>query len=143
MSKRKSSKNYDQSQKAKKEFQRTSALAAYMLGDANRVFTKEELMEVMGNISDRAIREKLAEVANYYPIVATSDKKGYRLICFSDRDTPETLQALYDDCQHQLNELQCRIDNLKARMKPLRAMQEVILKTLMNSESNVEDCILK
>lgn len=130
MSKRASSKNYDQSQKAKKEFQRTSTLAAYMLGDANRVFTKEELMEVLGVHSDRGIREKLAEVANYYPIVATSDKKGYRLICFSDRDTPETLQALYEDCQHQLNELQCRIDNLKARMKPLRAIQEVMLKTL-------------
>ena len=98
--------------------------------DKDHVFTKDELIAHTG-YSDRAIRNQLAEIANYYPIIATSDKKGYRLLSFDESTSFSQLIAMYDEADHQLAELQSRIDALKARMKPL-----IAFKTKVNEEMN-------
>lgn len=98
--------------------------------DKDHVFTKDELVARTG-YSERAIRNQLAEIANYYPMIATSDKKGYRVLSFDENTSFSQLIAMYDEADHQLAELQSRIDALKARMKPL-----IAFKYKLNEEMN-------
>lgn len=130
------SKNYNQSKKSKEEFIRTSALAIYMKGDYTRIYTKAELQEVLSIKSDRAMREKLSELANYVPVVATSNRKGYQLLEINDDYDAKQLADIDDLATHEINELQCRIDNIKARMKPLVAIKKVIEKKQQEKELN-------
>ena len=124
-------KNYDQSKKAKEEFLQNSQLAQYMMGDPTRIFLREQLALVF-NESDRSIRNKVAEMANYVPVLSLSKDKGYRVLSFNDETPVEELVKMMEETQHQINEFKSRIDNLKARMKPLVALQKVIEKKLGN-----------
>ena len=124
-------KNYDQSKKAKEEFLEKSQIAQYMMGDPTRIFLREQLVLVF-DMSDRQIREKVAELANYLPVLSLSKDKGYRVLSFDENATNEELLKLQEDVQHQINEFKSRVDNLKARMKPLVALQKVIEKKLGN-----------
>ena len=124
-------KNYDQSKAAKEKFLENSAIAQYMMGDPTRIFLREQLALTF-NETDRNIRRKVAEMANYVPVLSLSKDKGYRVLSFND-DTPvEELTKMYEEVQHQINEFKARCDNLKARMKPLVALQKVIEKKLGN-----------
>lgn len=120
-------KNYNQSKKAKDEFLRKSALACYMKGKQNQLVTKEELQEQFF-MTNRALRLKIAEMANYIPVVSLSSNTGYKVVGFDDSTSTEDLVAMYEEIQHQINDFKSRIDNLKARMKPLVALQKVIEK---------------
>ena len=71
-------------------------------------------------------------MANYVPVLSLSKDKGYRVLSFDENTTTEELMAMYEDVQHQINEFRSRVDNLKARMKPLVALQKVIEKKLGN-----------
>jgi len=122
-------KHYDQSQKAKEEFLRTSALACYMKGEPDRVYTREELADAFST-SDRQIRMDVAELANYVPVISLSKKKGYRVLSFDENTPVEKLNEMLEDIDHQINEFKARCDNLKARMKPLVALKKVIEKKL-------------
>ena len=124
-------KNYDQSKKAKEEFLRTSPLACYMRGEPERVYTREELADAFST-SDRAIRRQVAELANYVPVLSLSNEKGYKVPSFDENTPLEKLQEMHEDIQHQINEFKSRIDNLKARMKPLVALQKVLEKKMGN-----------
>ena len=125
-------KNYDQSKKAKEEFLKNSTIAQMMMtGDPDRVFTREELVAITG-LSDRAIRNEVAEMANYVAVLSLSKDKGYRVPCFDENTPVEKLIEMTEELQHQINEFKSRIDNLKARMKPLVALQKVIEKKLGN-----------
>lgn len=118
-------KNYNQSKKAKEDFLRKSPIACYMRGDPKKVYTREELADLF-ETSDRQIREKVAEMANYLPVLSLSNGKGYRVLSFDDNTPVEDLVKMLDEIQHQINEFKARCDNLKARMKPLVALQKVI-----------------
>lgn len=124
-------KHYDQSKKAKEEFLRTSKIALIMSNEPERVYTREELAETLG-VSDREVRSQVAELANYVAVVSLSKGKGYKVPTFDENTPIEKLQAMHDEIEHQINENRSRIDNLKARMKPLVALQKVIEKKLGN-----------
>lgn len=118
-------KNYDQSQKAKRDFLEKSPLAQYMMGDPTRIFLREQLA-LHFETCDRVIREKVAEMANYLPVLSLSKDKGYRVLSFDENTPIEDLIKMNEEVQHQINEFKSRVDNLKARMKPLVALQKVI-----------------
>lgn len=124
-------KHYDQTNKAKKEFLEKSEIAQYMMGDPSRIFLREQLV-LHFDLDDRTIRNKVAELANYVPVLSLSDKKGYRVLSFDENTPIEELMKMSEELQHQINEFKSRIDNLKARMKPLVALQKVIEKKLNN-----------
>lgn len=124
-------KNYDQSKKAKEEYLQKSQIAQYMMGDPSRIFLREQLALVF-NMSDRSIRENVAKMANYVPVLSLSQEKGYRVLSFDENTPVEELIKMHDQMQHQINEFKSRIDNLKARMKPIVALQKVIEKKLGN-----------
>lgn len=62
--------------------------------------------------SERAMRMILSEISFYYPVIATSDRSGYRIA------TDEGDEV---DVQHTVNELLSRCKQLKKRCKPLIA----------------------
>ena len=124
-------KHYNQSKKAKEEFLRTSKIALIMSGEPERVYTREELAETLG-VSDREVRSQVAELANHVAVVSLSKGKGYKVPTFDENTPIEKLQAMHDEVQHQINENKSRIDNIKARMKPLVALQKVLEKKLGN-----------
>ena len=104
--------------------------------DKGHVFTKEELV-AKTNLSERAVRNQLSEIANHYPVIATSDRKGYELLSYDDSTSDDELKAMIAKAEHQLAELQSRVDALKARMRPLIAFREAGNKTLIDREFNV------
>lgn len=73
---------------------------------------KEELCYKY-SYSERAIRMILSEISFYYPVIATSDRRGYRIATDEDNDI--------NDVKHTVNELLSRCTQLKKRCKPLIA----------------------
>ena len=124
-------KHHSQTNKAKEEYLSKSPIAQYMMGDPSRIFLREQLV-LHFELDDRTIREKVAELANYVPVLSLSKEKGYRVLSFDENTPVEELVKMHDEMQHQINEFKSRIDNLKARMKPLVALQKVIEKKLNN-----------
>lgn len=118
------SKNYNQSKKAKEEFK--SELLDYMLEDKFKVYDKWELAAKY-DVTEREIRRRLEEIANYYPVIATSDKKGYAIAVWDENMDNESLIAVHEEIMHQIAEINSRIKNLKARLKPLIA-NHIVLK---------------
>lgn len=131
-------KRYSQSEKTKEEFLRTSLIALLMSGEPDRVFTKQELAETLG-LGIRAVRENVAELANYQAVIGLSCKKGYRLLTISDTTEPKKLAQYLELLDAQIAEHRSRVTNIKARMKPLIALRSVIIKKLQ--EGGVESAI--
>ena len=131
-------KRYSQSQKAKQTFLQTSLIALLMSGEPDRVFTKQELAETLG-LGIRAVRENVAELANYQAVIGLSCKKGYRLLTISDTTEPKKLAQYLELLDAQIAEHRSRVTNIKARMKPLIALRCVIAKKLQ--EGGVESAI--
>lgn len=73
---------------------------------------KEELCYKY-SYSERAIRMILSEISFYYPVIATSDRRGYRIATDDDDDIA--------DVKHTVNELLSRCAQIKKRCKPLIA----------------------
>ena len=100
-----------------------------MLELLQEVKEKSELSEIL-HISERAVRNEIAECSMYYAILATSDKKGYRLAKnISDLSGEELLVEL-DEVNHAIHEISSRIKCLKKRLKPLIAYKKVAEKKL-------------
>lgn len=129
-------KNYNQSNKVKESF--SNPLFDYLTLDINKnkSFDKWELA-AMFNTSERNIRKQYEEIANYYPVVATSDKKGYKLVTW-DSDMPtDALEETEQELLHQINEIESRIDNLNARLKPLIA-NRIKIREVIDSKSTAQ-----
>ena len=126
-------KNYDQSNQAKEAYLKTSSLYGYMHGEPDRAYTKDELKKTFDK-GDRAIRNDLAELANYVPVISLSRKKGYRVLSFDSNTPKEKLVAMLEDVKHQIHEHKSRVTNIKARMKPLVAFKKVIEAKLAESK---------
>lgn len=122
-------KHHDQSNKAKENFLQNSPYAQYMMGDSSRIFLRDQLALVF-DTNDRDVRRKVAELANYVPVLSLSKDKGYRVLSFNDNTPKEEVEKLYEEVMHQIREHQSRIDNIKARMRPLVALKCVIEKRL-------------
>ena len=116
-------KNMKQTNEAKINF------SSPMLDLLQTVRTKEELSNIRG-ISIRAVRNEIAECSMYYAILATSDKKGYRLDKpIGDLENEELLNEL-DEVDHAIHEISSRIKCLKKRLKPLIAWKKIAEKKL-------------
>lgn len=116
-------KNMKQTNEAKINF------SSPMLDLLQTVRTKEELSNIRG-ISIRAVRNEIAECSMYYAILATSDKKGYRLAKpIGDLENEELLNEL-DEVDHAIHEISSRIKCLKKRLKPLIAWKKIAEKKL-------------
>ena len=122
-------KRYSQSQKSKETYLKSSIIALLMCAEPERVFSKEELSDLLG-LGGRDVRRAVAELANYVAVIALSSRKGYQAISIKDSDPEELLLKFSELIEHQLKELRSRVTNIKARMKPLIALREVIQKKL-------------
>lgn len=79
--------------------------------------TKEQMLEFLGwdKSKDRQLRDLISLIAKKVPVIATSDKKGYR-IAKDEKD--------FEDVCHQWKELDKRQQELEARKKPLMEFYE-------------------
>lgn len=78
--------------------------------------------------SERQIRRMIADCSQFYAVIATSDKEGYRLARKIDSMTDEEKALEKIEVEHQLAELKCRVKALKRRMKPLVAYLKMMEK---------------
>ena len=117
-----------QSNKAKEEF--TSLFLATNSINYNKDITRKDLIEQF-NISDGAIRREVAKIANYYPVLSHSGKKGYRLAKRIDLSSKEELLEEMEIVKRVLAEDNSRIRQLKARQKPLIAWLKIAEKKIM------------
>ena len=88
---------------------RANYLYRFMLsGDT---FTKKDMCSCLGweynSNNERRIREIVALLATVRPIIATSDNRGYKVA------------STQDEVDHQINEINSRIEELKKRLPPL------------------------
>lgn len=113
-----------QSAESKQQFQSEA------LKFLTEVKTKEELKDLLGFESERAVRNEIAQCSMYYAILATSDKKGYRLARKIEELNGEDLLNEYDEVDHAIHEISSRIKCLKKRLKPLIAWKKIAEKKL-------------
>lgn len=94
------------------ENQRQNANSLYRFLMVSDVVTKEELCAELGwtQNKDRQLRELLSIIGKKFPLIATSDQKGYK-IAKSKGDLEQVI--------HQWKELDSRIEQLEERKKPL------------------------
>ena len=98
--------------------------------------TKEELKEKLHATSEREVRDIISTCAMHYPVIAVSNKKGYRRAKNIDSLENEHLLAEIDEVRQQINELKSRVACLKKRMRPLVAWLKVAEKKLTPKEES-------
>ena len=86
---------------------------ASIIADLKKETQYKEYLCLKYKYSERAIRMILSEISFYYPVIATSDKRGYRIATDEDDDVV--------DVKHTVNELLSRCKQLKRKCKPLIA----------------------
>lgn len=124
MSKMSKLRKIDQSREAKEQFKSEA------LKFLTEVRTKEELKDLLGYESERAARNEISRCAMYYAILATSDRKGYRLAKKLENLEGEELLNEFNEVDHAIHEISSRIKCLKKRLKPLIAYKKVAEKKL-------------
>ena len=75
-----------------------------------RFVEKEELQAVIGCTNERTVRDVIAYVAMYYPIIANSAQSGYKLA---------RKMSDVEAVRHTWAELSSRQNELERRMQPL------------------------
>ena len=125
-------KKMDQSKKAKLRFE--SELLKYNLLNSNDFACKNEIAEALG-WSERQVRREISKISMYYPVISKSNKKGYKLAKSIDLMGKEELGQEIKEVNNVANELQSRITQLKAKLKPLIAYKSVAEKKLENYDN--------
>lgn len=131
-------KKYKQNQEGLKQLKEESVILGYLLNETepNRVYTKQELMNITG-MSERKVRLEIERIANFYPVRASAGGVGYSIIVCGE--SVESLRAANEEAFAQICEIQNRINSLKARLKPLIALMHVTALKLQEKEQNKEN----
>lgn len=124
MSKMSKLRKMEQSREAKEKFESEA------LKFLTEVRTKEELKDLLGYESERVARNEISRCAMYYAILATSDRKGYRLAKKLENLEGEELLNEFNEVDHAIHEISSRIKCLKKRLKPLIAWKKVAEKKI-------------
>lgn len=72
--------------------------------------TKTQIGEIIGSTDERTARDVVAHLRKSYPIISTSDGRGYKLA---------RKRSDLEEAEHALAELSSRIEELEKNMKPL------------------------
>lgn len=81
--------------------------------------TKEEVAKTLGLSDTRTARDLIAEVAWSFPVIATSDRKGYMLLPPKSKCTAEQIRQYEEMCRHAKNEHLKRSNEIRKRISPL------------------------
>lgn len=111
--------------KSYEEMKREFASPVLEMLKSEKPVSKWDMVEKL-ELSERKIRMMIADCSQFYAVIATSDKEGYRLARKIDsmNDEEKTLEKI--EVEHQLAELKCRVKALKRRMKPLVAYLKIL-----------------
>ena len=114
------------------ELKRDSTIL-HLLTTTHLVYTKQELMSITG-MCERAVRNELENIAQYYPVRASAGRKGYSIIWFDESSDLEDLKKVNLAACEQIKEIQNRIDALKMRLRPLIATNKVVCDKINEKE---------
>ena len=92
--------------------------------------TKDELCEKL-HTSEREVRNIISECSMYYPVIATSNRAGYRRAKDITKLSIDELALEFEEVEHQANEIKSRIKCLKKKLKPLIAWLKVAEKQIL------------
>lgn len=120
------------------ELKRDSIILEYLLKEPNVVYTKSELCAISG-MSERSVRAELENIANFYPVRATAGRKGYSILRFDIWMGVEKLKELNNETYAQIQEIENRINSLKARLKPLIAFNNALAHRLLELDPPKEE----
>lgn len=109
------------------EAKRSFASPVLEMLKSEKPVSKWDMVEKL-ELSERKIRMMIADCSQFYAVIATSDKEGYRLARKIDSMNDEEKALEKIEVEHQLAELKCRVRALKRRMKPLVAYLKVLEK---------------
>lgn len=109
------------------EAKRSFASPVLELLKSEKPVSKWDMVEKL-ELSERRIRKMISDCSQFYAVIATSDKEGYRLARKIDSMTDEEKALEKNEVEHQLAELKCRVKALKRRMKPLVAYLKMMEK---------------
>lgn len=109
------------------EAKRNFASPVLEMMKSEKPVSKWDMVEKL-EVSERRIRVMIADCSQFYAVIATSDKEGYRLARKIDSMTDEEKGLEKIEVEHQLAELKCRVKALKRRMRPLVAYLKVLEK---------------
>lgn len=111
--------------KSYEEMKRDFASPVLEMLKSEKPVSKWDMVEKLEK-SERRIRRMIADCSQFYAVIATSDKEGYRLARKIDSMNDEEKALEKIEVEHQLAELKCRVKALKRRMKPLVAYLKVL-----------------
>lgn len=126
---------YGQTKENLELLKKESVILGYMLSEPNKVYTKSELMAITG-YNERKVRAEMERIANFYPVRASAGHKGYSIIWFDENSTIDELKIANNAATEQINEIQNRIECMKARLKPLIALCKVTYNKIQDKEKN-------
>lgn len=109
------------------EAKRSFASPVLEMMKSEKPVSKWDMVEKL-ELSERRIRMMIADCSQFYAVIATSDKEGYRLARKIDSMSDEEKALEKIEVEHQLAELKCRVKALKRRMKPLVAYLKMMAK---------------
>lgn len=126
------SKQYDQSNAAKKKF-----YSPIIPNLENGPIDKEDIMHLL-NCNNRTARQEICDISMYYPVIAYSKRRGYRII--NVKKTPiEKIDDEIAEIQLTLNDLYARVKTIKRKMKPLIAALKMLEKKKIDGEAKEKD----
>lgn len=88
----------------------------YNLIPQDRYITREELVQIVG-VSDRTIRNAIANIRKEHNIISLTTGKGYRKPKSTQDMTPEEIESEINIIKKQLKENNNRIKKIKYNMK--------------------------
>lgn len=105
--------------------------ASFLLDDLlERKCTKQEL-SILYNITERHVREEIAEISLKYPVISHSKAKGYR-ICnvkkLLEENDRNHINSEMEEIRYVIAELNSRIKMLKKRQRALIGALKVLEK---------------
>ncbi len=126
-----------QGKKAKEEYDNKYSPLKELMADGE-IHSKNEIKHYLQLPNERQARMALNKMSMFYPVTSFSSRKGYRLI-----DTPKIVERsdssemaeVIREINHCINDYECRIKELKKRMKPLIASKKVILVKIAREET--------
>lgn len=97
-------------------------------------YSKKELCLLFG-YKDRNLRKEISETSMFYPVIANSRKKGYRISNVEkllNENNINHINSEIEEIKVCLHEINSRIKFLKKRQKPLIAALKVLEKRANN-----------
>lgn len=122
--------NLKQTKEAKELYTKKNIVLIELLESGT---TKQDVKEIF-HCSERTARDMISECAMFYPVIASSSSKGYRIARRIDKMNDAEKKIEFEEVCKTLNEIQSRRKSLAKREKHLIAYLSVLRQEILRKE---------